>query len=97
MVGNFLLLTLAGFWAWETIKYAFEYFLSWAFEATRVAHPLLVWVILYNLSGHAVYAMALSGAVAILHVLVERIGTIVVQPVRWNRENRGRLPNLPGR
>lgn len=94
-----LVLTLfATFWAWETLRFAAEQYLSSAFSATRALHPLVVAALpLYVLWPDWVAALGVAGATGLLVALVDRFLAGLPEPVvipRQRSSNLG-LPPLP--
>ncbi len=96
---DLVVLMVAVFWAWETLRYALQTYLPNLFSLSRPVHPLIVLALpLWLLWPDWVPAMAVAGAVAILHVVMERLGqeTSGGTPIQLRRrQQRGGLPDLP--
>jgi membrane protein implicated in regulation of membrane protease activity len=95
---DLLLLVLATFWAWETLRYALEHLTPAVFASTRILHPLAVAVLpLVVLWPEWVDALAVAGATGILvGVMDQFFGHSAPQPVPFQRTRRsGGLPPLP--
>lgn len=95
---NLVLVLLATFWAWETVRFGLETYASHLFSNTRVVHPLLVAALpLYILWPDWVSALGVAGAVGLLVAVVDRV--FMAEPVHQlpiPRRRTGGLPPLPG-
>lgn len=98
MVTSLVLLLLATFWIWETVRYALERYASSIFDATRALHPLLVAAVpLGVLWPDWVSALAVAGGAGLLVAVVDRWIGGSSQPMivpRGRSRSRG-LPSLP--
>ncbi len=97
MISQLVLLTLATFWLWETVRYAAESFIPQIFSATRPLHPLVVAAApLLVLWPEWVQALAVAAAVGILHLAVEKyLAPDTATPIQLPRRRGGGLPPLP--
>jgi hypothetical protein len=98
MVRHLVLLVLATFFVWQTIRFAAEALASRVFTATRPAHPLLVVSLpLYVLWPHWIAALGVAGATALLVALSDRLfNSSPAVPIPLPRtRTRGSLPPLP--
>lgn len=93
-----LLILLATFWAWETLRFVLETYAGRVFSLTRPVHPLVVAALpLYVLWPDWVAALGVAGATGLLVVWTERL--FVSEPVQQvqvpRRRQPGSLPPLP--
>lgn len=95
---NVVLLGLATFYLWETVRYPFERFAPRVFDRTRVVHPLLVaFLPIVYLWPDWVAGLGVAGAVGLLVAVVDRVfgGSRPAPVVLPRRRSRGGLPDLP--
>lgn len=95
---DLVLLGLATFYLWETIRFAVERYAPAVFNATRVVHPLVVASFpLAVLWPDWIAGLAVSGGVGLLVAIVDRwLGSAPARPVVIpRRRSRGGLPDLP--
>lgn len=92
-----LLVLLANFWAWETVRYAMEDLVPNVFRVTRFLHPFAVAVLpLLVLWPSWIPALAVAGATGLLVALVDKhMGVGQATPIQVPRRNQGGLPPLP--
>lgn len=92
---HLVLLTLATFWIWETVRYPLQAFIPGLFNATRALHPLLVATVpVVLLWPDWVSALAVAAVVGMLCVLVDQhLGT--PEPIVLSRPRSRGLPPLP--
>lgn len=98
LVLRLVLILLATFWAWETLRFAMESYLSRWFALSRPVHPLLVASLpLWVLWPDWVAALAVAGATGLLVAVVDRVFSAArTSPVVVPRPRRqGGLPPLP--
>ena len=96
----YLLLLLATFWGWETLRYALEQYLPSLFQSTRALHPLVVAVLpTWVLWPNWVAGIAVAGATGLLVATADRFlspSTSSTRPtVLPRRRPGGGLPSLP--
>jgi hypothetical protein len=98
-VFDFVLLTLALFWAWVSLRFALEGLLpSQVYDLSRFVHPLIVFAIAWVCYPHVIPAAAASGATGLLVAVCDRFfgtGAATATPVTIPRRRRGGLPPLP--
>jgi hypothetical protein len=95
-----VLVLLATFWAWETLRYILERYAGPVFSATRPLHPFVVAALpLYILWPDWVAALAVAGAAGLLVAVVDR--ALVGEPAQQLQIPRRRglrgdgLPPMP--
>ena len=93
-----VLLLLATFFAWESVRYAAERYLSGVFVATRPLHPVLVAALpLYVLWPDWVAALGIAGATGLLVGVADKWfdGSPDVPQYVPRTRSFGQLPPLP--
>lgn len=92
-----VLLIFATFWAWETLRFILQSYVSTLFDLTRSLHPFLVAALpLWVLWPDWISALAVAGATGILHLLVERfLIPMSAAPMSFGRRRPRGLPPLP--
>lgn len=92
-----VLIGLATFYLWETVRFAVERYAPSVFNATRVVHPLVVAAFpLAVLWPDWIAALGVAGAVGLLVAVVDRwMGQPSQSVMLPRRRTRGGLPPLP--
>ena len=94
---DLVLILLATFWAWETLRYAVESVAPRVVAATRPLHGVIAAALpLYVLWPNWVAALAVAGATGLLVAWTDRaFGNSAPTPISIPRRDRGGLPPLP--
>lgn len=94
-----VLLVLATFFVWESLRYAAEQYASSVFTATRAVHPILVAALpLYVLWPDWVWALGVAGAVGLLVGIADKWLSPAPTPAPMyvpRGRSSGGLPPLP--
>ena len=94
---HLIVVALATFWAWETVRFALSEYAPGVLASTGAAHPLVVAALpLYLLWPDWVSALAVAGLVGLIHLTASRYMPDPT-PVYPQRQpgRRGGLPPLP--